>query len=297
MPIMRVRFSTFICFLIAMALLSCCDDIFAESITVPTEKHTGGDPIRYLGNQAGQRSVLEMQHYPADPIADIPWSCQTAGVDDIECAFNAARSTENSQLGTSIPMLSLSDQGEWDNMSDGERAIWLINRERIDRGITPLHGLETNVTEIAQYYAQYLMDNNAFGHYEDGRSPWERLEDNPSIGTCNEFLNVAENLAVFWTSGSIIPLPLERSIYMWLYDDADSSWGHRHAILWYPYNDNSGPAGKEGFLGIGRASGSHSGWNYSDLIVMNVFDPCTTWAYQSAGKRALPWVQLLLLED
>jgi hypothetical protein len=70
-----------------------------------------------------------------------------------------------------------------------------------------------------------------------------------------------------------------------MYDDAGSGWGHRHAILWYPYNDNSGPSGQEGFLGIGRANGGpYQGpfsqpWNFAELIVMNVFDPCATWQY------------------
>jgi hypothetical protein len=165
-------------------------------------------------------------------------------------------------------------------MDNGQRAIWLINRERIDRGIAPLHGLEANVAEVAQNYAEYLMDNSAFGHDADGRSPWDRLNANPAIDACHDFLGIAENLAIFWTSGASIAFPVERSIYMWMYDDGGSSWGHRHAILWYPYNDNSGPSGKEGFLGIGRASGPHGGWNFAELIVMNVFDPCTTWDYQ-----------------
>ena len=234
--------------------------------------------------------------YPADPTENISWSCNSAGVADIECAFNAARNTENTQLGTSIPMLSLPDQGAWDAMSDGEKALWLINRERIDRGITPLHGLETNVTAVAQTYAQYLMDHNAFfGHNADGRTPWERLEDNLSIGACFDFLSVAENLALFSTSGVSISFPVERSIYLWMYADAPSSWGHRHAILWYPYNDNSGPMGKEGFLGIGRASGPHSGWNFAEIIVMNVFDPCSVWNYQTTNNIALPGIPLLLL--
>ncbi len=64
-----------------------------------------------------------------------------------------------------------------------------------------------------------------------------------------------------------------------------AAWGHRHAILWYPYNNNSGPTGAEGFLGIGRASGGPyqgpftSEWNFAEIIVMNVFDPCATWDY------------------
>jgi len=231
--------------------------------------------------------------YPPDPTADIPWSGDTFSVADIQAAFNNARTTENAQLGTSTPMLTLPSQAEWDSMSDGEKALWLINRERIDRGVEPLHGLETNVTSVAQYFAQYLLDNDVFDHNADGRTPWQRLGDNPAIGACHDFLNVAENLAVFVSSATSIPLPVERAVYNWTYDDSGSSWGHRHAVLWYPYNDNSGPDGKEGFLGIGRANGGpYQGpftrpWDYAEIIVMNIFDPCSTWDY---GAEPAPTV-------
>jgi hypothetical protein len=73
---------------------------------------------------------------------------------------------------------------------------------------------------------------------------------------------------------------------MWMYEDGSCcGWGHRHAILWYPYDDNSGPAGREGFLGIGRAHGGpYQGpfsqpWAFAEIIVMNVFDPCASWSY------------------
>ena len=207
-------------------------------------------------------------------------------VADIQAAFNNARMGENNQLGSSIPMMTLPSQTEWNNMSDGQKALWLINRERIDRGVSPLDGLESNVNGVAQYYADYLLNNNAWGHSADGRSPWQRLSDNPAIGACQDFLSISENLAVFVTSGSSIPLPIERSIYMWMYEDGDCcNWGHRHAILWYPYNDNSGPVGSEGFLGIGRANGGpyqgpfSQAWPFAEMIVMNVFDPCASWTY------------------
>lgn len=193
-------------------------------------------------------------------------------------------------------MLSIADHVVWGEMSDGEKALWLINRERIDRGIKPLHGVEANVTGVAQIYAQFLLDNNLFGHYEDMRSPWERLNDNPSIGASSDSLDIAENIYYFATSGSSISFPVERAIYLWLYEDSASGWGHRRAILWFPYDDNSGPSGKEGFLGIGRANGPYIGWNYAELIVMNVFDPCSTWNYPSTinGK---PWLFLLLFDE
>jgi hypothetical protein len=224
--------------------------------------------------------------YPPDPITDIGWSAGYSNVADVQSAFNHARAVENSQLGTSLPMLTLPSQSQWDALSNGGRALWLMNRERTDRGVMPLHGTEFNVTGVAQYYASYLLENDAWGHNADGRSPWERLHANPTIGACHDSLSVAENIAVFVTTGSSIPLPVERSVYLWLYTDGSCcDWGHRHAILWYPYNDNSGPAGKEGFLGIGRATGGpYQGpfsqpWPLAELIVMNVFDPCASWDY------------------
>jgi len=134
--------------------------------------------------------------YPPDPIADIAWSAGTSGVADVQNAFNNARTTENAQLGTSIPMLTLPSQAEWDAKSDGEKALWLINRERVDRGVQPLHGVETNVTSVAQSYAEYLIEHDTFGHTEDGRTPSQRLNANPAIGACHDSLAVAENLVV-----------------------------------------------------------------------------------------------------
>ncbi len=220
--------------------------------------------------------------YPPDPPSDLEWpDSNESTVTDIQTRFNAARSNENTELGTSIPMLTMPDQVTWDGMSDGEKVLWLINRERVDRGIDPLHGLETNVGAIAQAYAQLLLDTNTTGHCQpsgncDVDNPWNRLEANTTISACHDFLNVAENLAYLWGGWT---LPIERAVYMWMYEDSGSAWGHRHAILWYPYDDNSGPTGQEGFLGVGHVSGTHQGWSDSDIIVMNVFDPCTTWVY------------------
>ena len=130
--------------------------------------------------------------YPTDPTANISWSGGTSGVADIQSAFNNARNIENSQLGTSLPAMVLPDQATWDSMTDGEKSLWLINQERIARGVTPLDNLESNVTSVAQYYADYLLNNDAWGHYEDGNSPWERLENNPTINACHDFLSVSE---------------------------------------------------------------------------------------------------------
>jgi len=175
--------------------------------------------------------------YPTDPMADIPWSEGYSGVSDIQSAFNNARAVENGQLGTSLPLLILPSQAVWDAMSDGDKALWLVNREREARGVPPLHGAETNVTQVAQDYADYQLANNVTGHTADGHDPWWRLNQNPTINACHDFLSVGENLAYFWSTSNNIVLVVERSIYAFMYDDSGSAWGHRHALLWYPYND------------------------------------------------------------
>lgn len=222
--------------------------------------------------------------YPPDPTENISWNAGTAGVADVQAAFNNARTQENAQLGTNLPMLTLPSQSEWDALSDSEKALWLINAERVDRGVLRLQAVESNVLSVAEYYAHYLLDNDVWGHDKDGHSPWERLETNPAIAGCHDWIGVAENLAVFVASYEPIPLPLERSVYSWMYNDGDS-WGHRHAILYYPYTNNSGPTGAEGFIGIGRATGGpYKGpfagpWDHAEIVVMNVFDPCASWDY------------------
>jgi uncharacterized protein YkwD len=218
-----------------------------------------------------------MAAYP-DPPADIIWSgTGTHDVANVQAAFNHARAVENTQLGTSLPPLTLSSQSAWNVLSDGQKALWLINRERLDRGVKVLSGVESNVTGVAQAYAQYLIDHNKFGHFEDGHDPLYRLRANPVIAACIE--GYAENIAYSATSSTSIPIPLETAVYWFMYEDSGSAWGHRHNIL-KSWNDNSGPAGQEGFLGVGVAAGSpYMGYHYGEVVVMDFFDPCATWNY------------------
>jgi hypothetical protein len=223
--------------------------------------------------------------FPPDPTSDIPWNAGYLGVEDIQTAFNNARTQENAQLGIELPMLTLPSQAAWDVLTDGQRALWLMNEERAARGMLRLQDVEVNVTSVAQDYAQFLLEEDKWGHNENGLSPSQRMQLNPVIQACYDFTSNLENLAVFATSGSSIPLPVERSVYLWMYFDSGSSWGHRHAVLSYFFNNNSGPTGAEGFLGIGRASGGpykgpfEESWPFVELIVMDVFDPCADWDY------------------
>lgn len=222
--------------------------------------------------------------YPSDPPSNIAWSATRIGWSDMVTAFNNARERENALLNLTMPTLDFPPAAAWEAMSDGEKALWLINEERTARGLAPLHGLEANVNAVAQDYADWLMVNNAFAHDADGLSPWERLDANPAIGACHDFLGISENLYFLAsTSPNVLPLMLEQALYRMLYEDEGSSWGHRHAMLWVPYTENSDAPDREGFLGIGHAQGGYtltdsgSYFPNTHIVVMNFFDPCATW--------------------
>ncbi len=220
--------------------------------------------------------LKEIKDVPPDPINDFEWqTCSGTAVEQIEHAYNEARKNENSELNLSIPMMNLPSQTEWDAMSDNEKTFWLVNCERKDRGVMELEGINPYVVETAQAYAQLLLETNTFGHFQpsgDGSidNPWKRLEEHPVIGEYLDFLNVVENLTVFrggWT------FTTARAVYTCMYQDKGVNWGHRHCILYYPYDDNYGETGKEGFLGVGKVTGTHQGYDNSDIVVFNVCDP------------------------
>ncbi|NJN84790.1 MAG: hypothetical protein HC802_22535, partial [Caldilineaceae bacterium] len=196
--------------------------------------------------------------YPSDPSADIPWQQPFSGVGDIQAAFNDARAAENGMIGAVIQPMTLPSQSLWNAMDDGERALWLINQERSGRGLAPFHGVESNVTAVAQAWAEWLLAHNAFDHNADGSSPYLRMDANPVIAACRDPLQVSENLFFVGTTYSQgNALPIEYAVYTWMYDDKKYGWGHRHALLWTPLNENSGPGDREGLIGIGHARGGY----------------------------------------
>ncbi len=232
--------------------------------------------------------VVVESSYPADPNADTPWTGTGETVSVLEAQFNRARSIENTQLGAVVKPLKFPSQAEWDAKDDGQKMLWLINKERTDRQLAPLAAVEKNVTQVASSYASWLLANNAWGHNADGRTPYERLNAKNAIADCHDFLGVSENLYVtFSTYDTPNRIAIERAVYSWMYDDSTSDWGHRHALLWTPYTDNSGTAGVEGFIGVGHARGAYTcpsdpskfRWPNADMIVLNLFDPCATWQY------------------
>ena len=60
-------------------------------------------------------------------------------------------------------------QGAWDALSNSEKALYLINAERVVRGLLPFEAVSNNIVTIAQNYADYLLTTDQFGHDLKGR--------------------------------------------------------------------------------------------------------------------------------
>lgn len=244
------------------------------------------------------------------------------GTADIMAAFNYARRQEEAQLGltaNTLGNLALPTQSIWDGMTDDAKALFLINAERTGRtGMMPnviglpLAGIESHVDTTAQNYAILLHDNDLTGHYQpSGNSSTDNPDQRISAtvgAACKEFTTRAENLAYFAAysgtpmGASSIPLPVERAIYNWIYNDASSSWGHREAVLLqdtplsnptqsWGFKNNNGSAAHEGFLGFYRIGStdytpfgtSPLPYSYGVAVVMNIFDPLSDTAATSNG--------------
>jgi uncharacterized protein YkwD len=223
-------------------------------------------------------------NYPPDLPSDIDWSGSPDSWDGTMASFNNARVQESRMLGISLPPFVFPDFDSWQAMSSGEKTLWFVNEERTARGLEPMQGLEENVTAVAQAYAEWMLTNNKFGHDADGGNPWDRMYANPAIGACHDFIGIGENLQYHATNGpDPVPFVIEKSVYMMMYMDSSSEWGHRHAFLWTPYTENSGDPHREGFLGVGHAHGSFTSptngrfYQNADMIVMDFFDPCANW--------------------
>lgn len=228
--------------------------------------------------------TLISQAQYTDLPANITWtgpniSLGTATVDEIETAYNHARTEENTALSTNLPSIDFPASAIWQTMNIQEKALWIINSERVDRGIQPLEGTATEVTEIAQTYCKYLIDNETTGHYADGHNPLYRLQQNAKINACLEAYS--ENIGYSYSNNTVAPtFVVERLIYWLIYEDASANWGHRQNFFLSNFNDNSGETGKEGLLGVGYVvSTSYTTYIYTAFVVFNIIDPCATWDF------------------
>ncbi len=235
--------------------------------------------IMYLlsSSECSLRIITDDSNFVDSYPSSTRWSIGGSNVGGIEILFTMARAKD---ITVSVPM-KLPPQTKWDTMNTQEKALYILNRERYDRGIKPFAGYHSDVSGVAQNYAQHLYDTDTFSHEEDG-TPWERLDRVAAIANNKDFFAYAENLAARVSGRTYVSNPAVQSIFNWIYNDAGSSWGHRKFCLATGLSDNNGDNGSEGLIGIGIVEGTdynYSNWyGYpSSVIVMNAFDPSNGW--------------------
>ncbi|MCB0552147.1 MAG: hypothetical protein KDD02_01245 [Phaeodactylibacter sp.] len=231
---------------------------------------------------------------------------------DVENNFNNGRRGEEAQFGLPANSLgNLSLPAGFDTYSGAEKALYILNEERTARagssypGVGTVLGLpfgaaETNLSNLAQSHANWLVGNNQWSHTgANGWSTAQRIDNDPVLGTapnpdCHEStLNNALTENLYYIP-NFFPTPnqrvVERALYDWIYADAFTSpaWGHRRACLMQDYNqqgtqgytNNYGLAGTEGFIGLGanggvgyNPSGLPTFGGHNDVVVLNFIDP------------------------
>lgn len=230
----------------------------------------------------GLASSLNAQYYP-NLEENIPMENAYKGqyeVSELENAFNKARDKEEEQLDSQLPDIDFPDSAEWEAKSRPEKVLWIINEERVARGLMAFNGLDNRVSTIARDYVDYLARNDTFDHHADGRSPTERLEAQEDINNCMDYH--WENLFFTGAHGSSVFRNFTGfALYNFIYNNAQSNWSHRKELLRKDYQDNNGDSGEEGLLGVGIKEASdytYNGRTYGKaaLLVLNGIDPCAS---------------------
>ena len=222
--------------------------------------------------------------------SDTEWSVSKYNklkISDIETAFNTARAKDPT---VTLPM-TLPPQNIWDNYSSSEKILYLVNKERCDRGLRPFEGIDPKIVNEANNYANYLKNHPeqyaAKPHEADGRTPLQRMAQDAGIivNSNADAFPYGENIASFsvGSSGNDFPIVHEgeaKSVYGWMYQDKNEAYGHRYFLLAKGMLENSGNRNMEGLIGVGTATRQYRNGDYfwtQVIIVMDGFDPRKNW--------------------
>lgn len=234
--------------------------------------------------------VMSFAQY-IDLPADIDWQggnvfSGTATLASVQDGYNHAREQENIALGTSLPPIQFPPEQTWNAKTINQKALWILNNERVDRGLIPFEGTAQQLIDVAQEYTQYMADNDTISHFADGRNPRERMEINTELAACMSL--PAENIAFLVSTHSQPPIfPIERMMYWLIYEDAIANWGHRRSFFIENHIDDSGEIGKEGLMGVGLVIAEdfyyfNQTWNYVVISTYKMIDPCADWVFPVA---------------
>ncbi|MDX6851396.1 DUF1566 domain-containing protein [Gilvimarinus sp. SDUM040013] len=227
------------------------------------------------------------------PENDIPWvGGQADNVADIQRAFNYARSVDPSVS----QYLIMPAQPEWDAMNLQQKGFFLVNAERVARGIKPYSGYDSAITSVAQNYSDYMLDNNLeISHYYQNSTAFERMMSSDySANNADGYIGKTESLASYVNNaeGSSPEAALVKSVYNWIYHDkrwylafgltSGIEWGHRDHLLQTGLQDNHGDPSTEGVGGFGVAPGLYNPSvvtpdSFGSVVTFNTLDQGPDW--------------------
>ena len=246
--------------------------LLAIALALATTPPASAQPA--LNNGSGWTGYPDLNENTGIPgmnaLGEIEMAPDMQSLADVEAAFENARAIENSDLctagscepGATIMPVDLDLGSDYSTLSPSEKALVILNSERSARGLLPFEDTNVAVQTVAQEWAQFLIDNNAFQHRADAHGA---IENECAATGCSGNIGFAapENLYSrssysYPARAQLDPYGVERAIYLWMYFDrdlggesSDQFWGHRHALLWDWPVDDHGPIGSEGFIGIG----------------------------------------------
>ena len=263
------------------------------ALSVKNNKVFTKEEFNTLKQECSINATLDDSTYkdtPPNNAENIPFTSTGTTVSDIKAAFDYARSKDT----TITKELIMPSQEVWDAMGKEEQALYILNRERVDRGLKPFEGVVqmqksfsgtyTTIADVAAGYAQTLYGKTTLLHDFDG-TPTERINRVESIKENKENIPYNENLYAEGNSFMLDTIPLVRAIYNWIYADANpasgEAWGHRAMCLMKVDNDNFGIKGAEGILGFalkqGEAYAMYPDFK-SSIVVLNAFNPTASWS-------------------
>ena len=253
----------------------------------------------YVPENCGPSLITDDRGYiPLYPEENVPWIAATyTNVFDIEKAFNYARGLDPSVHA----YLIMPSQTQWDAMNLQEKGLYLLNAERAARGIKPKQGYDQAIVSTAQSYAEYILSRNQIiGHYNDGKTPQQRLKEDQYINTfADPYWGKPESVAGKYGHYSAVSSGegVVFAIFGWLYHDKDwfvafgkdgEPWGHRNHLLQTNYDDNHADDTSEGIVGFGVATGVYDPSSsvpnkYGAVTVLNSIDQGAEWDQGRVG--------------
>lgn len=213
--------------------------------------------------------------------------------------FNAGRRFEETNQGLATGSLgNMTLPSDYANLTSAQKALYIINAERTCRNgiqyssgkaaLLPFQGVETNLNDVSQAHANWLVAQNKFDHCGDPSfgtdcssvfsSPTKRIQGHSAIKDGWE--RTEENIGIVLSSDPnsvVFSVANEKIIFDMIYRNAPN-WAHRANFL-RTFMDNFGATAQEGFIGVGekKAAGynpfNSAGMTAGKVLVYQMYDP------------------------